>query len=169
MSWHIVSDEDGLIDISRSVVFETPAGQPISHTTLLRQVDVAEVGKYSLSSIICQLIIGTGEVPMVSRKEHKEWVRVAGEDAAYIFHMGVDYLIGHPSTEVANRWNETVSDDRAELFEIIHEAAEKGAGRPLGGHKALWMLAGVVFASNDVYQDAFAERANQLVGSVVGQ
>ncbi len=162
VSWHIVGDEDGLVDISRSVSFLTPSGQPINHTTLLRTLDMGEMTRHMLSSFICQLIIGVDSVPMASRKEHKEWVKVATEDANYTFRTGLAAIVNDPDLTVGT-WQ---SSDLADRFAIIHAAAEKTAGRGLGRHKELWTQSGVIFDSSDVYYDAWYEESVRLMGTI---
>lgn len=173
VSWHIVSDEDGLVDISRSVSFLTPNGEPINHTTLLRQVDLGETSRQMFSSFICQLIIGLPAVPMTSRKEAEAWEKVAKEDAAFAFRTGIHHAMIHPQIivmrdlaigePVVGSWGELDESDR---FNLIHGWAEDAVDQPLGRHKETWSKVGVVFDSADVYHDAWYQEASRLMATI---
>lgn len=175
VSWHIVSDEDGLVDISRSVSFLTPNGEPINHTTLLRQVDLGETSRQMFSSFICQLIIGLSAVPMASRKEAKEWEKVAAEDANYVFRTGLHHAMTHPQIivmreivigEESPSWGQLDVLDR---FNLIHQWAEESVGHALGRHKAMWSQEGVVFDSADVYYEAWYTEASRLIDIITSK
>lgn len=164
VSWHIVADEDGLVDVSRSVSFMTSHDEPINHTVIVKQFDLAEMGTFGtfgLSSALLSLIIGTTSVPITSRKEAREWVRVAHEDASYIWATGMTRVLSRGLVMTPLLLN-----DDAEFFSMIHETAETQVGHGLGRHKETWSSAGVPFHSADIYQDAFTEKAAELVSSI---
>lgn len=163
LSWHIVCDEDGLVDISRSVSFLTSDDEPVNHTALIKQVDLAETGFNMFSSIITQLIIGKPSVPMRSRKEAEEWRRTAQENVRYIFRTGINRLIMQPNRGDSVLW---AHRDESERFALIQDAAERQVGHALGGHKDMWVQAGVVFDSHDVYSDAWYDEAGRLMGTL---
>ena len=162
ISWHIVSDENGLVDVSRSVSFLTKHEVPKDHTTLVAQIDLAEMGQVGFSQRILKLIIGSEVIPLTSRKEVAEWVKVAHEDAAYIYALGMRRVISE-GLFVGSSWKDA---DDSELFNEIREHAEAQAGRGLGLHKHTWASAGVAFASGDIYQDAFTDKAVELMNTL---
>lgn len=165
VGWHIVCDADGVADISRSVSFLTPDGRPIEHTLLLKQVDLRwEAGLAFLSSLLSDTVIGLPHVPMRSRKEAKDWVQVARKDASHIYEKGMARILAEGVS--GNGWRE---GDEAERWDVIQENAEVSVGHGLGRHKEGWRKVGVVFYSVNVYDDAFFERASELMSTIFNQ
>lgn len=162
VGWHVVCDEDGVVDISRSVSFLTPDGSHIEHTVLLKQVDLrCEAGLGFLSSLLSDTIIGIPYVPMRSRKEAKDWAQVARKDASHIYEKGMARILAEGVS--GNGWRE---GDEAERWDVIQENAELSVGHGLGRHKEGWRKVGVVFYSVNVYEDAFFEKASELMSTI---
>lgn len=162
ISWHVVADEDGLVDVSRSVSFLTKHDEPINHTVIVKQLDLAEMGNVAFSKALLQLIIGHDAIPLSFRREAREWEKVAEQDAAYIYAVGMRKIISD-GLFVGSSWKEA---DDSEVFDMIREHAEAQVGRGLGDHKKTWRDAGVQFASADVYQDAFVNKAVELMNTL---
>ena len=162
IAWHIVCDEDGVADISRSVSFLTPQDRVINHTVLLKQIDLNEMPRHVLSATLCEVILGVPFIPMESRKEAKLWWDTAERDAAYIFGVGMDRILTHgvssgfdwSTEEIGERWDE------------IQNAAQIATGQVLGEHKSVMRRAEVIAYSANVYDDAFYTKAYDLLTDI---
>lgn len=161
VGWHVVCDEDGVVDISRSVSFLTPDSQPIEHSVILYGGALDVVTLSFLSSLLSETVIGIPYVPMRSRKEAKDWVQVARKDASHIYEKGMARILAEGVN--GNGWRE---GDEAERWDVIQENAEVSVGHGLGRHKEGWRKVGVVFYSVNVYDDAFFERASELMSTI---
>lgn len=157
ISWHVVCDEQGVMDISKSVSFLTPNGEPVNDTRLRRQLDLNEMTRGQMAEIICEEIIGTPYIPLQSRKEVRDLIAVAELDARYTFRLGMQHILSKGLG--GNGWAEA---DDAERWEEVMRAADESAGFT-HGHLVTWRKACVPFFSVNVYDDAFTEVAFGLM------
>ena len=154
-AWHVVADASGIVSIHRSISFMSRRGV-INNTELTQYGHVKHV--VPMTQAICFAILGKTYIPVESRKEMRELVRVAQSDAAYIFSLGMGCILldGTPLD---------LRDD-AEVWSFIRQVAEDHVGHPLGGHKEMWRQLGITFQSYDIYEDAFVDKASELVGLI---
>lgn len=160
IAWHIAADGVGNITISRSVSFFVNEN-PVNHTEIIRNIVTFGMSRHNISSLIIEEIIGTDSIPMTSRKEAREWEKVARQDADYVFRTGVNAILD--GTFTADDINELDDGDR---WQRIHTAAEVKVGHGLARHKETWRAAHVPFQSTDVYDEALNERAQELVSAI---
>lgn len=162
ISWHIVADNMGVVDIARNTVFLKPNDEPVTHTVIIEQLDLNELSREQFSSIICETILGVPYIPMRSRKEVRRWEDVARMNAGYAFRIGMQRILGNALGGMG--WEEA---DNADRWAMILDEARNGSGNPhLGTVLPTWKEFCVQFSLEDVYGDAFTDRAVDLMQTI---
>lgn len=124
-------------------------------STFAPLIVVSELTRRRLGELICEAVWGERYVPVASRRMMRGIVRNASRDADYYLRLARERWAGIPDTILR-------SDDDADAWDQIIQAASSEAGHPLG---FMWSYrkADVPMYAFDVYDDAFIGAASNLL------
>lgn len=114
-----------------------------------------------LSRVLTQHLIGRTIIPVASRRQMREVIAAAQGNAAYHFREGMYALLTDPGT-IPLSWGTL---DESERWEAIYGAYEVDRKVPsgLGGYMPLNRRYGVPLQVLDIYDEAYIERASELM------
>lgn len=117
----------------------------------------------TLTTALCYVLIGRGTVPIQSRGQMRKVLAAARSNADYTFRIGVAHLLDHP--EYVADWAGSEDPDRWEMVETAYRQA-LAINPKYGGFLPSFRNAGVRMDIMDVYEEAYIERAVDLLSTI---
>lgn len=116
-----------------------------------------ELGAHRLAEMVCELILGTPYIPPVSRAELRIVEQTATDNATEVFVKGMQGIL--TGAYGGNGWTESDNSERWSYIESV--------GYEFIRHSTTHLTrTGVPFYNIDVYQDAYVQRAYELVTTI---
>jgi hypothetical protein len=157
-----------VLDSVRAVTIIRQVGGKSAKVLIVRNRRIvsseSDLSGYKLGQAICMAVIGQTWVPIESRNLMRKVIEAATIDADRHFTTGLSQLALEipKNDEVAQRWFDS---DHAERWEMLTERATTAVTVP---HMEQMRLAQVPMQVMDVYDDTYYDRANQLLGNLLG-
>lgn len=115
----------------------------------------------TLSTAICHALIGRGTIPPQSRRTVRDVLNAARRNAEHHFREGVYYLL---SARDSTEW--WAISDPSDRWDQIVGAFNQKTGSASLSFMHTWRTLGVPLVIIDIYEDAYIERAQELLATI---
>lgn len=152
----IQQDAEGKFSVTMSV--RTDAGDHI-----LRRTTGGTPTVSMLTSSIVLVATGSTHIPPINRKMVRDVLANARTDAEFHYRVGMDYLL--TTVGATKTWGNLDEPDKWSVI-LDSYALASNVRSDMVGYMNSWRKIGVPLTIVDIYDDAYVERASELVAGI---
>lgn len=152
----ITSDAEGGVDVAMSV-------NTRDDFVVLAHIEMDNPHVSTLTAAIVLVATGSTHIPPINRKMVRDVLANARTDAEFHYRVGMDYLL--TTVGATKTWGNLDEPDKWSVI-LDSYALASNVRSDMVGYMNSWRKIGVPLTIVDIYDDAYVERASELVAGI---